>query len=466
MIKIAIIGATGFIGRHLCQNLIDSYEIKAISRRPPEGEFTKAANYSWTSCDLHNLKELERAIAGCDMAIYLIHSMLPNARLNQGTFQDFDLILADNFGRAAKTVGMKHVLFLSGLSPNEAELSPHLDSRLEVEDCLRSHIPNLTVLRAGLIIGPLASSFTIVERLVRRLPMMLCPVWTRQTSSSVALEDVIHGIRYCLGNKDCFAKTYDLGPLESVTYLQIMKTTAKELGLRRLFFLVPWLSLGLSRLWVSLVAGAPKSLVYPLVKSMVHVLQVRPSAQLQIPGHQYKSLTDSIHDTITKEQSLTETSPHAYRKSYLKSKRSRRQVRSIQRLSFSSQAPIRDLANHYFRWINQFLPFFVRVKQNEDTVDFLAGPLPIKLISFKFSHERSQEDRVLFYITGGLLVSSKNQRGRLEFRSIKDSDFALVAIHDFIPRLPWYIYSYTQAPFHAWTMRRFQKNLIKGTPTS
>ena len=42
-----------------------------------------------------------------DIAIYLVHSMMPNSKLTQAKFEDMDFLLADNFGRAAKKEGVK-----------------------------------------------------------------------------------------------------------------------------------------------------------------------------------------------------------------------------------------------------------------------------------------------------------------------------------------------------------------------
>ena len=42
---------------------------------------------------------------GARFAVYLVHSMMPSARLTQASFADVDLLCADNFARAAKRAG-------------------------------------------------------------------------------------------------------------------------------------------------------------------------------------------------------------------------------------------------------------------------------------------------------------------------------------------------------------------------
>ncbi|EJX16634.1 MAG: hypothetical protein AB8V70_07580 [Rickettsia conorii subsp. raoultii] len=37
-----------------------------------------------------------------DIAIYLVHSIIPSAKLTQASFEDMDEILADNFAKASR----------------------------------------------------------------------------------------------------------------------------------------------------------------------------------------------------------------------------------------------------------------------------------------------------------------------------------------------------------------------------
>ena len=137
--RIAVTGATGFVGRSFIQRFNGDYRIRGLGRssRPPGWLPRKA---EWQPTDLYSLLDAEKALKGCDLALYLVHSMLPSARLNQGSFEDTDLILADNFARAAKKAGVKKIIYLGGILPDkpEADLSLHLRSRKEVETVLGS----------------------------------------------------------------------------------------------------------------------------------------------------------------------------------------------------------------------------------------------------------------------------------------------------------------------------------------
>ena len=137
-LTVAIAGATGFVGEALCRALAPEHRIVALTRSRERAERPDDDGVSWRRCDLFSLRELERALETADCAIYLVHSMLPSARLTQASFADLDLLLADNFGRAAQRCGVSQILYLGGLTPAEGRLSPDLASRLEVEQTLGS----------------------------------------------------------------------------------------------------------------------------------------------------------------------------------------------------------------------------------------------------------------------------------------------------------------------------------------
>ncbi len=274
--KIVIAGASGYIGQALIPELLKKFptaEITALSRTEQQSTDSRVV---WKSCDLFSLKSLEQAIPSeVDLAFYLVHSMGPTAQLDQGSFADYDLILADNFARILKSSQVKHLIYLGGLVPDTKELSLHLQSRLEVEQTFSQAKLPLTVFRAGLVIGEAGSSFQILTKLVKRLPVMLCPRWTQTMTTPVDLATVLESLVEVSLNDQHIHKVYDLAGCGSLTYVQMMRETARSMQKKRLFIGVPFFTPTLSRLWVTLITGSPKSLVYPLVASLEHAMVAR-----------------------------------------------------------------------------------------------------------------------------------------------------------------------------------------------
>lgn len=450
---IVIAGATGFVGHAVAAKLAERFDVVGLTRGRTDA---KGAWDRLVACDLFSLKDVERALQGATYVAYLVHSMLPSARLVQGNFADLDLICADNVGRAAARAGVRQIVYLGGLMPppSEGEISAHLESRREVERALAAHGVPVTTLRAGMVVGANGSSFEILSKLVRRLPVMVLPGWTANRCQPIDLETVAQLIEHCVGRQTTFGETYDIGGPDVLRYRDMLAIVGEVMrGKPRPGIRVPWFSPRISRLWVTLVTGAPKPLVAPLLDSLRHEMitrDLRLQLEAGLPGLPFRA-------AVERALAAPVGNPHAYGRA----PRARATgVRSVQRVPLPQGETAEWAAHEYMRWLPHGAWPPLRVEVDDDDRDarfFLVGARR-PLLELRFAPDRSGRDRQLFYVTGGLLAR-KSERGRLEFRTTPKGDQLLTAIHDFEPRLPWIIYRWTQAVFHRWVMARFGRHL-------
>lgn len=467
-LKIAIAGATGFVGQALARRLADGpegHQVVALTRsaspRPPEGRL------EWRSCDLFSARATEEALAGCDAAVYLVHSMLPSARLTQASFQDLDLILADNFARAADKAALRRVVYLGGILPAD-DLSAHLESRREVEETFRRARTPFVALRAGLVIGADGSSFQILEKLVRRLPLMLLPSWTRTPTQPIALADVVELLARTLDapGPGLEGEAFDVGGPEVTDYAGLLAAAAQAQGLVRRTLPVRWFSPGLSTLWVCLITGAPRELVKPLVQSLRHRMVAadrRLQERLGVPG---VGLVEALAQALRLRpgpRTPRAEAPPPGRSLLFGARRSgpESDVRSVQRLPLPPGWSAEDVARAFTHWLpDGFRPFLSIGTDAAGEVRFGIRGLRWPLLVLHHVDGRSTPERQVFRVTGGLLARTGGPRqGRLEFRAVLGGAFVLAAIHDFTPTLPWYVYKATQALVHLWVMRAFGRFL-------
>ena len=160
-----ITGATGYIGGRLMRRLIaDGRDVRALARNPAA---LAGESVDVVTGDVASGGGLREALDGCETAYYLIHSM-DRAAARNGGFADLDRRAADNFARAAQEAGVDRIVYLGGLIPQGQAISPHLRSRLEVEEILLDAIPDSVALRASIVIGASSSSFRLLVRLIER----------------------------------------------------------------------------------------------------------------------------------------------------------------------------------------------------------------------------------------------------------------------------------------------------------
>ncbi len=257
--KVLVTGATGYIGGRLIPRLLEAgHQVRAMARNPARlGGREWASQVEVVGGDLLKPETLREALAGCEAAYYLVHSMGSGSG-----FEDRDRQAAQNFVKAGSH--LSHVVYLGGLLP-ESAASDHLMSRAETGAVLAAGLP-MTEFRAGPIIGSGSASFEMVRYLTERLPVMVAPRWILNPVQPVAIRDVLAYLVPALEIEPC--GVVDIGA-DVLTFRHMMLEYARLRNEPRFIFPVPVLAPGLAALWVGLVTPIPNSLAVPLVRGIV-----------------------------------------------------------------------------------------------------------------------------------------------------------------------------------------------------
>ena len=265
-VRCMVTGATGYIGGRLAPRLLEGgLAIRAMARNP-----NKLESVGWRDRaevvrgDLGDPDSLTTAFDGIDVVYYLVHSM--------GTSPDFvaeEARSARNVVAAAHRSGVKRLVYLSGLHPPDADLSPHLRSRTAVGDILLESGIESVVLQAGIVIGSGSASFEMIRHLTNRLPAMTTPKWVHNRIQPIAVDDVLHYLIEAATARVPASRTWDIGGPDVLEYGEAMQVYAEAAGLRRrLIVVLPWLTPTIASWWVGLVTPIPGALARPLVESL------------------------------------------------------------------------------------------------------------------------------------------------------------------------------------------------------
>jgi uncharacterized protein YbjT (DUF2867 family) len=262
--RVAVAGATGYVGGKLCERLLDEgAEVIALARKPEKASGLADAGADVRKGDVLERETLTAALEGAEVAYYLVHSM---GRGSEDTdFAKRDRDGAENFAAAAAEAGVKRIVYLGGMSG----ASEHLESRDETGRALQEGDVPVVYFRAAAVIGAGSESFRLVYFLVKRLPAMITPAWTKTKTQPIAVADVTMFLAQAAEAGPEAEREIEIGGPDVTTYGGMMDELADVMEtFRRPRLSVPLLTPGLSSRWVGLVTPVDTGVAHPLIEGL------------------------------------------------------------------------------------------------------------------------------------------------------------------------------------------------------
>ncbi len=270
-------GATGYVGGRLLVRLeAAGHRVRCLTRRPEALRGRIGATCEIVQGDVLVPGSLAGAFEGIDTAYYLVHALG-----SSGDFEAQDREAAGHFAEAARSEGVRRIIYLGGLGNPDEALSQHLRSRQETGAQLRAHHPQVLEFRASIVIGSGSLSFEMLRALVERLPVMICPRWVRVLAQPIAVEDLLTYLMEAAKLPDGPSRIFEIGGPDCVSYGDLMGEYARQRGLRRWMIPVPGLTPRLSSLWLGLVTPLYARVGRKLVESLRNPTVVSNELALQ-----------------------------------------------------------------------------------------------------------------------------------------------------------------------------------------
>lgn len=296
--RILVTGANGYVGGRLVPQLLArGHAVRCMVR-----EAGRLQGRAWAehvevvTGDVLTPASLGPALAGIDVAYYLVHSLAGG-----GDFHDRDVTAATAFGAAAATAGVARIVYLGGLGDHADALSEHLRSRQQTGAALRASGVPVTEFRAAVVVGSGSVSFEMIRYLAERLPVMICPSWVYTRIQPIAIRDVLQYLVEAIDTPASTGQTIEIGGRDVLTYGEMMLGYARLRGLRRWLIPVPLLTPRLSSYWVHLVTPIPAAIARPLIEGLRNEVVVRDDrARTMFPRIVPVSYADAVRRALVK----------------------------------------------------------------------------------------------------------------------------------------------------------------------
>ncbi len=263
--NVSILGAPGCVGVNLIQSLLEKEDVIITGSYRSEKEIPgdiKHRRLLWKNVDLFSQESAENFMRDTDALIYLIHS------LGVKDFEKLDIKLANAAGAAAKKMGVKKIIYLGGIVPENEDASPHLTSRMKTGQALASHEIPVAEVRASILLETCSASFQIIYYLSKKLPVMITPKWLNSYCSPIGLKDAVSFISVLIDKNIQGHEIFEIGS-DIIRYRDLLSLCGKSIrGFKNIIIPVPLFAIELSALWIELITGVKNTVAIALAEGL------------------------------------------------------------------------------------------------------------------------------------------------------------------------------------------------------
>lgn len=266
---IAVLGATGYLGGRLVEDLLRrGLPVRAIARSAEKMRQRPCAaspHLEIVAADACREEELTRALARCSVCYWLM------SRTGSSREPGSDMVAAArNLLHASRVLDLARIIYLG--PPQPAVPSGSAADRGTTLDpgwILSSGSVPVTWLRAAMIVGSGSVSFEILRHLTDRLPVMAAPQWVQKPIQPIAVGDVIRILSDCLDAKDTLGMSSEIGGPDILSFRDLMDLYAEAAEIpKRAVIPVPWVAKGASAYWINLMTPVPFHVARRMVESI------------------------------------------------------------------------------------------------------------------------------------------------------------------------------------------------------
>ena len=230
--KIAVVGATGFVGSHLVPYLVSRghapIAISRDGRRLPRWGDTVETRAADVTAD-----GLDGALDGAEAVVHLVAIPRQTRKLR---FDDVNVHGTERVVAAARRTGATRFVHLSAMGVTDDPRLAYLHSKWRGEAAVRASDLDWVVLRPSLMFGPGDGFFSLVRTTLRWWSpgVVVIPGRGDARFQPISVDDVAVAIEKSVTGVERSGSVYEIGGPEWVTYREIVDAVMRATGMRRL----------------------------------------------------------------------------------------------------------------------------------------------------------------------------------------------------------------------------------------
>ncbi|MCP5382220.1 MAG: NAD(P)-dependent oxidoreductase [Kordiimonadaceae bacterium] len=207
MKKIALTGATGFVGGHLLKDMLArGYHVSALTRRPQQ----QIDNVKWINADLGDQSALIELCKDADIIINVAGLV---KAMNKQDFLEANSVSVSNLLNAINPdCKPKHFIQISSLAAREPHLSDYAFSKFMGEEAIKNNSLSLnwTIIRPPGIYGPGDTETLKIFKMLKS-GLAIFPANRNNRVSWIHVSDLVNSIISTFENNQFFNQILEIG---------------------------------------------------------------------------------------------------------------------------------------------------------------------------------------------------------------------------------------------------------------